>query len=763
MVRNDVMGLSAALALVVVGVATSVAQAQDCDGWVALHEIMTRRNPLMVDAGDGSVLLFGGSLGGQIPTQDINTATNETWRFDGKTWQFVTTSGPSPRVGTAGAFDAARSTFVLFGGGGLNPVNGFSSLFNDTWEFVQGEWTLRNTAHAPSARYGHAMAFDQSRNATFLYGGVNALTQFWSYDGADWTEIPLTTPNPGGQSNHKLVVDPRDNSIVLIPFTTGSPCWKWDGTTWSQLSAPQIQPSSAFFDPSRNTIVLVSNQGLFYTYTGQGPAVLVPGITPPGGAGQIYPTVMPRASGEWIAIIGPSTNPTVPFPASYKVSATGWSPIATRPQPNATHDVAFGYHTPTSEFVLFGGTRALSSPQLAETWILRGETWREHTGTEPTARIGAYIAYSPHRDASLLLGGNVSGTTLWSWNGSNWSSAPTGGVPFTPGTPPDYDTQRDAILWPTIESVTRIDETVVTTAATGISTQNGAAAYDPIRETLIFAGGQNSSGTYRLVDAPTGTGFLWQSLSLNNIIGRWGPRMAYDPDRAGLVLFGGFSSGSTGVDVSAFPRKTYFLASSATAWTTLPLSFNGPIGRKFQGMGYDPVARRVVMYGGLTHGSTAPLQETWKLARGPAAVALEPSETYVVPGETAEVFIIASGGGVIDYQWFKDGEPVANSARITGADSDTLQIQSFTSDDNGEYHVTVGNPCGQDQSVIVQVRAIPACPGDFNDSGGVDATDLADFFDAYERGLMLADVDLSGGVDAGDIAVFIGSFEAGGC
>lgn len=759
---NSARWLLVAAGLALVASAAPMAHAQDCDGWVALHEIMTRRNPVMVDAGDGSVLLFGGSLGGQVPTQDINTATNETWRFDGDAWQFVTTSGPSPRVGMAGAFDAARSTFVLFGGGGYNPVNGFSTLFNDTWELVQGEWTLRTTSRAPSPRYGHAMVYDQSRNVTLLYGGSNALTQFWSYDGADWTEIPLTTPNPGSQVNHKLVVDPRDNSIVLIPFTTAGPCWKWNGTAWSQLSATQIQPSSAFFDPTRNTIVLVSGQGLFYTYSGQGPALLLAGILPPAGAGQIYPTVVPRPSGEWLTIVGPSTNQSVQFPASYKVSATGWSPIATRPQPNATHDVAFGYHTPTSEFVLFGGTRALSSPQLAETWILRGETWREHTGTEPAARIGAYIAYSPQRDASLLLGGNVSGTTLWSWNGSNWSSAPTGGIALTPGTPPDYDTQRDAILWPTIESVTRINQGVVTTAATGISTQNGAAAYDPIRNALIFAGGQNSSGTYRLANAASSNSFIWQSLPLNNIIGRWGPRMTFAPDRAGLILFGGFS-GPSGFDTSAFPRKTYFLGSSATAWTALPLAFNGPIGRKFQGMGYDPVARRIVMYGGLTHGSTAPLQETWKLARGPAAVALEPSETYVVPGETAEVFIIASGGGVIDYQWFKDGQPLANSGRITGADSDTLQIASFTSEDNGEYHVTVRNPCGQDQSITVQVRAIPACPGDFNDSGGVDASDLADFFDAYERGLMLADVDLSGGIDAGDMAVFIESFEAGGC
>ncbi len=65
--------------------------------------------------------------------------------------------------------------------------------------------------------------------------------------------------------------------------------------------------------------------------------------------------------------------------------------------------------------------------------------------------------------------------------------------------------------------------------------------------------------------------------------------------------------------------------------------------------------------------------------------------------------------------------------------------------------------------IAVQLRAIPTCPGDFDDSGTVDASDLAGFFAAYERGLMIADVDLSGGIDTGDLAAFVQSFEAGGC
>lgn len=762
MARIRSLGWSACALVALLAGSASIANAQDCDGWVALHEIMPRKNPVMLSTGGSTAFLFGGSLGGQSAvSQDINTATSETWEFDGTRWRFTTLRGPSPRALTAAAFDSARRKVVLFGGMAINSNSGFPASVNETWEYADGVWSQRTPAHAPAARYGHAMVYDPSRNLTFLYGGLNSsVGLFWAFDGNDWTEVPLPSQNPGIQSNHRLVFDPRDSSIVLIPYSSASAVWKWDGSAWSSLAPTQVQMTSAFFDATLNTFILTSQIGQFYTYNGSSAAQQVVGL-PPGSPGSNFPTAVPTAQG-WLTVIGP-LNSTTPVANQYRVSvAHGWAAIPTRPQPNATQEMAFDYHAPTHEFVLFGGSRIPNvTPVLAETWLLRGERWHEFTGAEPPARLSGQLAFSPHRGASLLLGGTPSTQVLWSWTGSGWTSAPTGNVSVTPGTPPDFDGAHDAIVWPIGTGVAVIDEVTTPFSVPSISTMNGAAAFDPVRG-FVFAGGQNSTGTYRLVRS--GATFTWQFVSLGSPASpsSWGPRMAFDPDRGGLVYFGGFSTIASG-DVNSFPRRTYFLGSGATAWTALPLQFGGPIGRKFQAMAYDPVARRIVMYGGLTHGSAAPLQETWKLARGPAAIALEPDDTYIVPGDTAEVFIIASGGGVIEYQWFKDGTPLANSARITGADTDTLQIQSFTADDNGEYHVTVHNPCGDDQSITVQVRAIPSCPGDFDDSGTTDANDLAAFFSVYERGLMLADVDLSGGIDANDVAVFMASYEVGGC
>jgi hypothetical protein len=61
------------------------------------------------------------------------------------------------------------------------------------------------------------------------------------------------------------------------------------------------------------------------------------------------------------------------------------------------------------------------------------------------------------------------------------------------------------------------------------------------------------------------------------------------------------------------------------------------------------------------------------------------------------------------------------------------------------------------------VRQGPVCVADFNRDGGVDGSDVAAFFFAWERGVDGADVNEDGGTDGADIEAFFGVWEAGGC
>ena len=61
------------------------------------------------------------------------------------------------------------------------------------------------------------------------------------------------------------------------------------------------------------------------------------------------------------------------------------------------------------------------------------------------------------------------------------------------------------------------------------------------------------------------------------------------------------------------------------------------------------------------------------------------------------------------------------------------------------------------------VRQGPVCAADFNRDGGVDGSDVAAFFFAWERGSDGADVNEDGGTDGADIEAFFTVWEAGGC
>lgn len=55
----------------------------------------------------------------------------------------------------------------------------------------------------------------------------------------------------------------------------------------------------------------------------------------------------------------------------------------------------------------------------------------------------------------------------------------------------------------------------------------------------------------------------------------------------------------------------------------------------------------------------------------------------------------------------------------------------------------------------------PPVSADFDQGGGVDSSDYADFYAAYELGEPEADADLDGGITPNDVAVFLAAFEAG--
>jgi hypothetical protein len=202
---------------------------------------------------------------------------NDTWELDSTninalTWTTVNLYDPQARNGHAMAYDSLRRRTVLFGGE-------TASMMQDTWEWDGITWTKMAPAYyIPNKRWYHSMAYDSLRNRTVLFGGLGAskvLQDIWDWDGkatydpvrqktvifggvndtwewdgiysnwAQFTGLPTGTRNSFAMAYDSGI---SGNKTVLFGGFDGwatyyNDTWKWDGTTWTQLTTGSTVPS----------------------------------------------------------------------------------------------------------------------------------------------------------------------------------------------------------------------------------------------------------------------------------------------------------------------------------------------------------------------------------------------------------------------------------------------------------------------------------------------------------------------------------------
>jgi len=112
------------------------------------------------------------------------------------------------------AYDSARGVTVLFGGNdGSYPYYNYKG---DTWEWDGTTWTPRSLT-GPSPRAGHAMAYDDARGVTMLFGGFFDPAPY-SFLGDTWE---LTNSPFDGDCDGDL--DLGDIAAFLRCFSPGVP------------------------------------------------------------------------------------------------------------------------------------------------------------------------------------------------------------------------------------------------------------------------------------------------------------------------------------------------------------------------------------------------------------------------------------------------------------------------------------------------------------------------------------------------------------
>jgi len=237
-------------------------------GW---YELAPKNNPGplhsydMVADGTGHIIYFGGATG-------AGSYRNDTWSWDGSDWTKLSTPVyPEAREAHTLSFDPARNKVVLFSG-----WNG-GNYIKDTWEWDSSGWTNVTPATLPPPRDYSDMTYDPATGTTIMFGGhdwwesVNGngtYGDFWSWDGTTWTQ--LTPPNlPQSRYGHSMIYDPNRGTVILVgginetPGYPATPCydmWEWDGTDWSQISPASLPAPRILFamvwDEDRSRVVI---------------------------------------------------------------------------------------------------------------------------------------------------------------------------------------------------------------------------------------------------------------------------------------------------------------------------------------------------------------------------------------------------------------------------------------------------------------------------------------------------------------------------
>ena len=380
--------------------------------------------------------------------------------------------GPKARFGHALAFDSTRNRTVLVGGDGVG------TLFHDTWLWDGEVWTQVEDI-GPSGRAEHAIAFDSARSRVVLFGGRNAnpLSDTWEWDGEAWTQVADT--GPSARSGHAVAFDVGRGRVVLFGGrgagnTLLGDTWEWDGTDWTQVAdtGPGARAGHATaFDAAGARTVLFGGSTASDTWAWNG--------------------------SEWTQV-----NDVGPAPCEgTAIASTG------------------------DGVILFGGVDATKS-LFGLTWQLSGTAWTERQDIGPAARQRHAVAYDGQRGRVVLFGGSSAAPSDTSVNtllGDTWElPVGQGGQGGGGGQPQDGQTPTlvSFTLNPDVAGANQsvdlavgIDQPAPSDQDVSLTVDGGAAG-----DIMIPAGQTQSSFTFNSNALPTGTytfGATLGSVTLN--------------------------------------------------------------------------------------------------------------------------------------------------------------------------------------------------------------------------------------------------------
>lgn len=462
----------------------------------------------------------------------------ETWTYDGQWTQLVTTMQPEV-FRAAMAVDEARQRVVLHAGG-------------DTYELVDGDWTLPAQATKPPPRTGEMLAYDPGLQKLVMFGGqrvtpdgtLAVLADTWVYDGA-WAA--LATPfAPPGRRTGRLVTDPVNDRV-----------WLFGGST--------VDGDEPFSDEWE----LVNGTWLAHT----------PRFTPPTSTGAL--TAYSRDSHE-LVVMGDNGSGNTAGNEVWSLDGAQWrqAPDA----PTARLGAGLAYDPDHRRFVLTGGAcRTLPDPECADpsgyalstyafdvdtrTWTQLGATW-----PLTSARVNAGVVYDRAAHRLVVFGGDDSSSEpiaeTWVGDGTTWTELVSAEHPAPMRFPTmTFDLERGSTI-----------------------------LFDSEGDTWELRGDEWT----KLIDHATATADEPQPAP------RFAASMTYDPARRRHVLVAGNRSDGTPLD------DVWELDTATARWTQVFVAGTTPLPRHNFTLGHHDNLRATIFYGG-SAGALFARNDVWLL------------------------------------------------------------------------------------------------------------------------------------------------------
>jgi cysteine-rich repeat protein len=395
--------------------------------------------------------------------------------------------------------------------------------------------------------------------------------------------------------------------------------------------------------------------------------------------------------GNFASHDGCSSRCAVEVP-SWSQQAPTWHGLT---YPGAVYHQALGRIVVYGGFDANGGSTTIWQIDPARMYEVEGG-WVDVSGAfAPTERPpqlrGMAVAYDPVRAVLVMHGGDdIEGTV----HGETWEYAAGGGmygnepvgvwrqvIPTTPTATPGplwppnmaFDSRLGKIVlhggkgpggvagtWVYDGAWTQLDPTVEAEVP-----QRPSLAFDQTRQALVTFTSSSSDATIKTFEF-SGTTWVEQTGLTPSPPRRQGAMFAYHPGLAKLVLFGGQTTVTTGLEVLA---DTWLYDG-----TWQQLGGVSPPGRRTGVLVTDPVNQSVWLFGGSKTDGTAPYEDVWELTTTDGWVQRTPrfgpptgyDATAAYSRDDHSVMIV--GGGNFLELWSHDGvrwrhEPDASVAR----------------------------------------------------------------------------------------------------